>query len=124
MARAKTINRKDFVCRFMRQVGLTHAQSCRLFDAMCDVFKDGVVNGSKVRIGKLGVLQPRWHEPKAVHKGFEMGKGGQITRKKHVYFLDRRISYRLRIYSKFMDTHSLHWYDEHWPIDDELKAGS
>lgn len=115
----QTINRKDFVERLMRQCDMSFSDATKAFDCICDILKDGVVNGSQMRFGKLGVLRPTWHQPKEVHMGFKKGKGGRLTRNRHVYFLGRRISYRFKIYRRFIETHELHWYEDHWPVDDE-----
>ena len=118
----QTIKRKDFVERFMHQCDMSFSDACRAFECMCDTMKDGVVNGSHIRLGKLGVLRPVWHAPKEVHLGVRQIKGRKYVKQKHVYFLGKRISYDLRIYRKFIDNHQLHWYSEHWPVDDEAQA--
>jgi len=114
-----TINRKDFVERLMRQCDMTFPEASAAFECFCDILKDGVVNGAKIRFGKLGALRPTWHAPKAVHMGFKVSKKGTLTKNKHVYFMGKRLRYTLKIYDKFIDNHELHWYDEDWPIDEE-----
>ncbi len=117
----KSINRNDFISAFMRSCGVTFSQACLLFDTMVSVFQDGMVNGAKIRIGRLGALDPVRHEPKTVHMSFRRTKEG-LVRQRHVYFLDQRIAYKVQIYRRFINTHNLHWYSEHWPVDDEMQA--
>ena len=52
-----TIKRKDFVERLMRQCNMSFSEASRAFECFCDILKDGVVNGSQIRFGKLGVLR-------------------------------------------------------------------
>ena len=59
-----------------------------------------------------------------MHLGVKQKKGRKYERQKHVYFLGKRISYRLRIYDKFINNHQLHWYAEDWPVDAETKTDS
>ena len=115
----KTINRRDFVNRLMRDCGMSFLQASQVFDAVCEVVADGVVSGARIRFGRLGVLQPVWRQPKAVHKGFRVTKGREIVKQKHVYFLGKRISYSLKIYKGFMNSHSLHWYSDHCDADED-----
>lgn len=116
-----TIRRKDFVDRFMRQCNMSFTDACRAFDCMCEVMKDGVVNGAKIRMGKLGVLHPSWSASKEVHMGVRVVKGRRYVRKKHVYFLSKRLNYRLRIFRKFLETHELNWFAEEWPAEAEVE---
>lgn len=117
MPKAECVNRRDFVSRIMRQCGLSYVRASQVFNCLCDVVGDAVIHGNAVRLGRVGLLKPVRHSPKTVHKGFIMGPKREIIKNRHVYFMDSRLSWRLKVYRTFIDSHSLHWYTDHWPID-------
>lgn len=96
-----TIIRRDFVARFMRDTGVSYAQACRIYESMCRIFEDGIVNARKIALGNVGALTPVWRPPKDVHKHFDRKPGGKIVRTHKVYSIDGRYAYRFKLYRAF-----------------------
>lgn len=93
----------------MRQ-GLKYDQAVVAYDAMCNVFEDAIVSGSRVNIGRVGCLDPEVMEPRTVNMGFSR-KGGNVEKVSRQYFIGRRLRYRFKIFKKFMETHELGWFN-------------
>jgi len=111
LAENPTIDRRAFVTRFMSESGLSYAQACRVYDTMCRTFEDGIVTGSKIRIGKIGAIVPVWKPGRDIHKHFEVGKGRTIKTGIHkTYFVGERYTFKFNLYDRFVQTHQLKWF--------------
>ena len=107
----ETFDRRVFVERFMKEGGASYSQACRLFDVMCGVFRDGIVTGNRVTIGRVGALMPVWRPPREHHMHFRVKKGGVIERGVHrTFFMDGRYEFKFRTYRRFIEAHSLKWF--------------
>lgn len=112
MRKRASINRRDFVLHFMSSCGLSYAKASEVYESMVELFMDGVVNGSKVRFGRLGTLLPVWHNPKTIHQNCRRIKGGEYETTGRVYHMDGRYVFKFRLYRRFVATHSLKWFQE------------
>lgn len=94
----------------MRECSVTYRQACALYDSMCRAFEDGVVEGSQIRIGRVGTLQPVWRPARAHHMHFVREKGGVVKTGIHrTYHLDGRYHFKFKLYRQFLNTKSLRW---------------
>lgn len=82
--------------------GLTYEQANRAYSSIMSTIADGVVNGRKVYLGQVGVLNPVVMPPRQVKMCFP--KTG--TRE---FFLDSRLKYNFRLFKRFSETHELKW---------------
>jgi nucleoid DNA-binding protein len=112
MTKAATVNRRAFIARFMREGGLTYVQARRVYDTMVAVIEDGVCAGAKIKIGKVGSIYPVRRHARAVSMNFRMGQGRKVTAARHVFNIGPRICYQFRLFHRFMETHSLTWFNE------------
>lgn len=103
------VNRRDFIRRWMHECGVTYDTAAQLYRTMVSLFEDGVANGQKITIGRLGALVPRWQQPRQVVMGFRRVPG-KIIRQRQTHYLDARIHYRFKIYKEWLDTRHLNWY--------------
>jgi nucleoid DNA-binding protein len=108
----QTVTRREFVTRFMRDVGVTYEQACRIYECMCNVIEDGIVSGSKVRVGRVGALTPVWRRPREVQMHFAVRKGKRVVPAKKTFVMDGRYVYKFKLYRQFVDTHALRWFAE------------
>jgi len=106
----KTVNRQDFIRKWMQQCGVTYDMACQVYRTMVSTFEEGVADGSKVTIGRLGALVPQWQEARTVTMGFRRTPTRGVVRQKQTYILDPRIRYRFRVYREWMATRHLNWY--------------
>lgn len=82
---------------------------------MCRSFEDGVVNGAKIRIGRVGALLPVWQPPREHHMHFVRKKGGEIQTGIHrTYRMDGRYRFKFELYRQFLNTKHLRWVQD-WP---------
>lgn len=102
------ITRLSFV-KDMVQSGLTYAQATTAYNAVMSTIADGAVNGQKIYLGQVGVINPTVLPPRQVKMGFTKGPGGKIVRRQTDYFLDSRMKYSFRMFKKFVQTHELNW---------------
>lgn len=113
--KAPPVTRRDFVLRFMRDCGMTYVQACRAYEAMCGCFEDGIVGGSKVRIGRVGVVVPIWRPGRDVHMHFKVEKGRKVKTGIHrTYNMDGRFVFKFSLFRRFVETHALKWFRD-WP---------
>lgn len=106
-----TVDRKAFIARFMSESGLSYAQACRVYETMCRAFEDGVVTGSKIRIGKLGAIVPIWKPGRDHHMHFRVAKGRKVETGIHrTYHIDGRYTFKFNLYRQFVNTHQLRWF--------------
>jgi hypothetical protein len=113
MRQSPPITRREFVQHFMRECGLSYAQAGTVYEAMCRVFEDGIVSGSKISIGRVGCLAPVWLPSREIHMHFKVGKGRKIDRNVHrTYNMDGRFTFKFRLYQQFMARHQLKWFQE------------
>jgi hypothetical protein len=108
---SKTIKRRDFIRRYMQECGVTYDTACQIYRTMISTFEDGIADGAKVTIGRLGALVPQWQEPRQVVMGFRRTPNKGVVKQKQTFNLDSRIRYRFKIYREWMNTRPLHWYD-------------
>ena len=109
--RQKTVDRRDFIHRWMQECGVTYDVACQLYRAMVSTFEEGVSAGSKVTIGRLGALVPQWQPARQVTMGFRVSPEKGVVKQKRTYTLDPRIRYKFRLYKEWMRTRHLEWYD-------------
>jgi hypothetical protein len=106
-----TIDRRAFVTRFMSESGLSYADACRVYETMCRTFEDGIVTGSKIRIGKVGAIVPVWKPGREINMHFKRGKGQVIETGVHrTYYIDGRYTFKFNLYDRFVQTHQLKWF--------------
>jgi hypothetical protein len=106
-----TIDRRAFVTRFMSEAGLTYSDACRVYEVMCRTFEDGVVTGSKIRIGKVGALTPVWKPAREINMHFRRGKGQTIETGVHrTYYVDGRYTFKFNLFDSFVQSHQLKWF--------------
>lgn len=106
MSERAAIKRLDFIRKFMN-AGLTYDQACRVYSSMVGILEDAVVNGDKVKFGKIGCLVPVRKPPRDVVMGFVRGPGNVVTHSKRVFHLDERVEYRFNFYNEFARKHEL-----------------
>lgn len=110
-----TITRRDFVTRLMRDTGMTFVEASRAYECMCRIIADGVVSGARISVGSVGAITPVWRKPREITKHFDRTKGNRIVPSRRTYVLDGRYVYKFRIFGRFMETHSLNWYEDLGP---------
>ena len=81
----------------------------QIYRTMVSTFEEGVANGDKITIGRLGALVPKWQDSRIVTMGCRRVRGG-VIRQKREYNLDPRIRYKFKIYREWMATRQLNWY--------------
>lgn len=91
----------------MVESGLNYEQATKAYNSMLSTIADGVVNGQKVYLGQVGVMNPTILPPRQVKMGFTMTPGRQIIKQQREYYLDSRVKYSFRIFKKFATTHEL-----------------
>jgi len=111
MLNKKPVARIDFVRGFMRG-GLNYKQATIAYESLCKIMEDAVVNGERIKIGKVCSLSPRWRAPKEVTMSFEKTPGG-IKKTRKTYFLGHRIRYAVNIYDEFLKNHEINWFANH-----------
>ena len=108
-----TIDRRAFVTRFMSENDLSYAQACHVYETMCRMFEDGIVTGSKIRLGKVGAIVPVWKPGREINMHFKVGKNRNIQKGIHrTFYVDGRYTFKFNLYEQFVRTHSLKWYSE------------
>jgi hypothetical protein len=103
-----TIGRNEFIRKWMTECGVTYDVACQLYRTMVSTFEDGVANGQKVTIGRLGALVPHWQGSRTAVMGFRRVPGGVVPHKQE-YFLDPRIRYKFKIYKEWLAKSRLNW---------------
>lgn len=106
----KTVTRREFVSRFMRQCGMTYSEACRAYRCMVSIFEDGVVSGSRICVGHVGALKPVWKKPREVTMPFKVVRGRKLEKTRRVYALGGRYSFKFVLYANFIQTRSLRWF--------------
>jgi len=106
----QTITRREFVQRFMRQCGMTYSEACHAYEVMCGAFEHGVVTGSKIRIGRVGALQPVWQKPREITMHFKVTKGRKLVRTRRRYAMGGRYVFKFDLYRQFVNSHDLRWF--------------
>ena len=113
MMQSPPITRAEFVSHFMGECGLSYRQSGKVYEAMCHVFEDGVVAGSKIYIGNVGCISPVWLPSREIHMHFKVGKGRRIDRNvRRSYNMDGRFTFKFHLFQQFMARHQLKWFNE------------
>ena len=94
----------------MRDAGITYDDAARIYDCMVSAIEDAVVNGEVVRFGRVGAIVPVVRPPREVQMGFKLGKGRKVSLVRRIFNLDSRLVFKFRLYRKFTDTRTLHWF--------------
>lgn len=97
----------DFIRAFMRH-GLTYVQATSAYEAMCATVESGITQGHRVNIGRIGRLEPTVHSPRVVKMGFSRVKN-KVEHVRRTYYIDRRVTYRFKMFHKFLETRRLKW---------------
>jgi hypothetical protein len=103
-----TVGRNEFIRRWMQECGITYDSACQLYRSMVSTFEEGVANGQKVTIGRLGALVPHLQNSRTAVMGFRRVTGG-VVRQRQEYFLDPRIRYKFKIYKEWINKSHLNW---------------
>ena len=102
MTKTETVDRKEFIRRYMVECNLSYDAASKVYACMVRTFEDGIINCRKVTIGKLGSLTPQWSPPRTV----VMSVGST----KKTYNMDGRYKYKFVVYKKWIKNHLLNWY--------------
>jgi hypothetical protein len=97
----KALLRQDFLKRFVTVGGLKYEDAIKVYNAMVEVFADGIVTGQKVTIGRVLSIHPVRKKARRVKMGF----GG----KSQIIHLGDRIVFKVKIFKEFYNKHSLNW---------------
>lgn len=106
-----SINKPDFIQRFQRELGVSLPQADKFYDVMVRVFEDAIVRGAKIKVGHVGIIIPVRRPPREIRMGFSVGKGKKVKKTTRIYNIDSRLDFKFRVYRKFIDSRSLHWFD-------------
>lgn len=101
----QSINRIDFIRR-MVDAGLTFEQSHAAFDAVTQTLEEGIVNRKKINFGRILTVYPVELPPRKVSTNFKQANGNR-----KVYYLGRRVRYRVRLFRQFLSSRSLQWFE-------------
>lgn len=108
MSQKPVVNRRDFIRKFMHESGLSFDQACRAYASMVGLIEDGIVNGHKIKFGKVGCLYPVKKPPRDVTMGFaRLPKTGQLVKTRRVFHLDERTDYKFGFLREFARKHQL-----------------
>ena len=102
---AKSVNRREFIAAFIK-AGLKYRQACDAYNAMTDVFRDAIVAGNRVNVGRVGALVPTVRPPRVVNMGLKSDASGGYRK----YLLGRRVRYKFTMFKRFIDNHQLRWF--------------
>jgi hypothetical protein len=97
----KPVIRRDFIAAYVR-AGMTYAQARIAYDTTVRVVEDAIVRRKKVCVGNVCSIVPVEKPPREVHK--------QFGKTREVYYLGRRIEFKVSIFKKFFDTHAIDWF--------------
>lgn len=104
-----TCDRRTFISRYMKDGGLTYSQACRQYEIMCSVFEEAIITGSKVTIGRVGAIVPRWKPPRDIQMHFRK-RGKHVEKGVHrTFYMDGRYDFKFHLYRRFMATRQLKW---------------
>lgn len=108
MSRKKpSIGRKEFIRKFMLDVGLTYEQACRTYACLMSIIEDGVLASEKIGLGRVGCLNPIHKPPRDIVMGFMRLPDGRTVRTKRVFHVEERTEYKFRLYEEFVRRHHL-----------------
>lgn len=105
---SEPITRLTFI-QGMVDAGLTYENAIRAYNSVMSTFADGIVNGRKIYLGQVGVLNPTVMQPRQVKMGFAVKKGREIVHQRREFYLDTRVKYSFKLFKKFATTHELKW---------------
>lgn len=100
---AQVVKRADFIRNIVNTQDLTYAQASAAFDAVMKTLEDGICDGSKIQLGKIGAIVPVKLDPRPVQMNFKR-EHGQRT-----YFLGSRIKFKFRLFKAFLQSRTLNW---------------
>ncbi len=109
MPKVQSIDRAEFIRRFRYECGIDYVTARRVYLAMCSVIEGAVVDGHRIRIGRVGVINPTWSKPKKVVMGMDRSDG-KLKRCRREIHIGSRIKYRFKLYKQFMAKHELKWF--------------
>jgi len=107
MSQRSVVKRLDFIRKFTMEAGLNYDQACRVYTSLVSLIENAVVNGEKVKFGKVGALTAVRKPPRDVVMGFVRGPNNVVTRSKRVFHLDERLEFRFVPYREFLRKHQL-----------------
>jgi len=93
----------------MVETGLSYDQATRAYNSLMSTIADGVVNGRRVYLGQVGVMNPTVQPPRQIKMGFAIKPGREIVKQQREFYLDSRVKYSFRMFKKFARTHELKW---------------
>jgi hypothetical protein len=93
--------------KLMLDADLSYEHACRAYLCLVSILEDGVVNGEKIGLGRIGCLVPVRRQPRDVVMGFERKPDGSVNHIKRVFHIDERTEYKFRLYGKFVQKHHL-----------------
>lgn len=105
---SNTVGRNEFIRRWMQECGVTYDVAGQIYRTMVSTFEDGVANGQRVTIGRLGALIPHRQPSRTVTMGCRKVPGGMI-RQRQEYFLDPRIRYKFKLFKEWLNKSRLSW---------------
>lgn len=109
MAKRAVYDRRNFVEHLMREGDLTYAQATKIFNVVCSVFGEAVVNGARINIGRVGAIVPHWRPPRDVRMHFTR-RGKKVRRgTERTFFMDGRYVFKFNVYRRFLKTRQLRW---------------
>ena len=88
------------IIRALVNRGLTHAQAEAAHAAMLDVLEGAVLSRQSVKLGQIGVIEPRTIPPRVYTMGCLKVKGGGYDKPRE-YYLGTRTRYTLRFFDTF-----------------------
>jgi hypothetical protein len=104
---AKVIDRQDFILK-LKSSGLSYVEATIAYEATVALFRDAVVNGHRVNIGKVGAIVPIMRPPRPVRMGFKR-VGTKVEKVSREFILGHRIKFIFRLYRSFMRQKALNW---------------
>jgi len=102
MKQRAPICRKDFLTAYVR-AGLTYAQARAAYAASMRLMEGAILTRTKVNLGNVCSIVPVERPPREVHKNFKKGE-------REVFYLGRRVEFRVSIYKKFIEERQLDWW--------------
>ena len=104
------VSRHDIIKNMMDN-GLSYSQSSVAYNVFIESIASGAVNGQKIHLGQVGALTPHIHQPKTVKMSFSRESGGVVDRStQREYHIDTRLTYKFKLFKKFLQTHQLNWF--------------
>jgi nucleoid DNA-binding protein len=100
------VSQRDFVQSYLDS-GFSYSDACKAYRVFCRVIEDAVVQGQKVKIGKVGAIVPVIRPSRSVNMSFQRQKKGVVNKVTTQYLLGKRLSWKFRVFNSFKRTHQL-----------------